>query len=200
MLGYAIPILQVRTRSAPTTPDSLTAGSQLGTALRQRREGSIEAVYEEFGRTTFGYLLSTLRDRSAAEDVQQEVFIEVWKRAESYDPERGSLGAWIMTIARSRAIDALRKRVPEPRDPSMTVDLVDSDAEQEGPRAVERWLTGHLLSKIPERERALLRMRFYSDMSQSEIAASTGIPLGTVKMQMVAGLRRLRELLDEEGQ
>jgi RNA polymerase sigma-70 factor (ECF subfamily) len=200
MHAYAIPLVGRLAPVAVPTTRSVTAASSLGTALRERRDGSIEAVYEEFSRTTFGYLLATLRDRAAAEDVQQEVFTEVWTRAETYDPGRGSLGAWIMTIARSRAIDTLRKRVPEPRDPEFGAELVDGDAEMEGPRAVERWMVGHLLSKIPERERALLRMRFYSDMSQSQIAKATGIPLGTVKMQMVSGLRRLRELMDEEEQ
>jgi RNA polymerase sigma-70 factor (ECF subfamily) len=176
----------------------VSASHRLGDDLRARRKGALEAVYEEFGRTVFGYLLTTLRDRSTAEDVQQEVFTEVWTRAESYDPSRGSLGAWIMTIARSRAIDTLRKRVPEPRDPDAGAEIVDTAAEDAGPQAVERWMVGHLLQKLPERERALLRMRFYSDMSQSQIAEATGIPLGTIKMQMVSGLRRLRDLLDEE--
>ena len=198
MQSYAIELPARRAVRTPPIPRPVSTASLLGQNLRERRHGALEAVYEEFSRTTFGYLLATLRDRSTAEDVQQEVFTEVWTRAESYDPSRGSLGAWIMTIARSRAIDTLRKRVPEPRDLHSDPEIVDAAAEDAGPEAVDRWMTGHLLSKLPERERALLRMRFYSDMSQSQIAEATGIPLGTVKMQMVSGLRRLRELLEED--
>jgi RNA polymerase sigma-70 factor (ECF subfamily) len=200
MQSYAIELPAHRTVPTFVRRRSVSASSLLGENLRARRNGSLEAVYEEFSRTTFGYLLATLRDRSTAEDVQQEVFTEVWTRAESYDPSRGSLGAWIMTIARSRAIDTLRKRVPEPRDPDAGAEIVDAAAEDAGPQAVDRWMIGHLLSKLPEKERALLRMRFYSDMSQSQIAEATGIPLGTIKMQMVSGLRRLRELLESEDQ
>lgn len=167
--------------------------------LRERRTGALERVYDEFGQTVFAYLMSVLRHRSTAEDVQQDVFLEVWRRAAEYDPSRGSLAAWIMVIARSRAIDSMRRRVPEPRDLDHESPIVDAHAEQAGDDAVDRWLVGHMLNRLPERERALLRMRFYSDMSQSQIAAATGIPLGTVKMRMVEGLRRLRDHLEGDG-
>jgi RNA polymerase sigma-70 factor (ECF subfamily) len=169
----------------------------LGAALRRRETGALEAVYEEFGGTTFAYVRSVVRDRGAAEDVQQEVFTEVWRRAGEYDPARGGLLTWILTIARSRAIDYLRKRVPEPRDPG-TVALEAGSEEGEGDRALERWRVAHLLRRLPDEEATMLRMRFYEDLSQTQISAALGVPLGTVKMRMVQGLRRLRDLLDED--
>jgi RNA polymerase sigma-70 factor, ECF subfamily len=169
----------------------------LGASLRRQEPGALEAVYAEFGGTTFGYLLSLIGDRGAAEDVQQEVFTEVWRRGRQYDPKRGNLLAWILTIARSRAIDHLRKRVPEPRDPERVALAAGSD-EGEADRVLERWQLAHLLRRLPEDEATMLRMRFYDDLSQTQISAALGVPLGTVKMRMVQGLRRLRDLLDED--
>ena len=106
-----------------------------------------------------------------------------------------------MTIARSRAIDQLRRRVPEPRDPAGSLALLEGEAD---PGAsiddlVEQWRMAHLLGRLPAEQADLLRRRFYGGRSQSEIAAETGIPLGTVKMRMVQALARLREMIDEEG-
>jgi RNA polymerase sigma-70 factor, ECF subfamily len=160
---------------------------------------ALDGVYEEYGPTVLGYLTNVLGDRGAAEDVHQQVFLEVWQRAPAYDPERGSVLTWVMTIARSRAIDELRRRVPEPRDPNGAPALVADQDPAASPEAlVERWRVAHLLSRLRPDEAELLRMRFYEGLSQSEIAERTGIPLGTVKMRMVAALRRLRGLIEEE--
>ena len=137
-----------------------------------------------------------LGDRAAAEDVQQQVFTEVWRRAGDYDPRRAGLLTWLLTIARSRAIDHLRRRVPEPRDPQLPdARAVPADADA----LLERWRLAHLLGRLPENEHALLRLRFYDELSQSEISAATGIPIGTVKARMVRGLTRLREMIEVEG-
>jgi RNA polymerase sigma-70 factor, ECF subfamily len=160
---------------------------------------ALEGVYEEYGSTVLGYLINVLGDRGLAEDVHQQVFLEVWQRAPGYDPRRASVLTWIMTIARSRAIDELRRRVPEPRDPVGAGSLAaDPDPETSPDALVERWRIAHLLSRLRRDEAGLLRMRFYEGLSQSEIADRTGIPLGTVKMRMVEALRRLRHLIEQE--
>ena len=140
-------------------------------------------------------------DRAAAEDVQQEVFLEVWRRGASYDPARASLSTWIMVIARSRAIDALRKRVREPRDPAATLAVIEQieDPSETPDELLERWRVAGLLRRLPREESQLLRLRFYDGLSQTEIAERTGIPLGTVKMRMVQGLNRLRDMIEQEG-
>jgi RNA polymerase sigma-70 factor, ECF subfamily len=160
---------------------------------------ALEGIYQEYAPTVLGYLINVLGDRGIAEDVHQQVFLEVWQRAPGYDPERASVLTWVMTIARSRAIDQLRRRVPEPRDPGGATALAaDPDPEASPDALVERWRIAHLLSRLRPEEADLLRMRFYEGLSQSEIAERTGMPLGTVKMRMVAALRRLRELIEEE--
>jgi RNA polymerase sigma-70 factor (ECF subfamily) len=172
---------------------------RLARRLARRDRDALSDAYDRYGAATFGLLVGMLRDRGAAEDVLQQVFLEVWRRAGSYDPARAGLLTWIFTIARSRAIDELRRRVPEPRDPSGTIALLESDEGAQVDELLEQWHVAHLLSRLPSGEAELLRRRFYAGESQAEIAAATGIPLGTVKARMVSGLEGLRRMLDEEG-
>jgi RNA polymerase sigma-70 factor (ECF subfamily) len=172
----------------------------LESGIRRRDPQAFHDLYREFGHSTFGYLMNTLRDRAAAEDVQQEVFLEAWRRGPHYDPTRGTPLTWVLMMARSRAIDYLRKRVPEPKDPSVIAVMVDGeDATATTDATLEAWRLAHLLSRLPAEEAMVLRMRFHEDLSQREIADRTGIALGTVKMRMVQALGRLREMLDAEG-
>lgn len=161
-------------------------------------ESAVEKLYAEFGGTVFGYLLRTLRDRGAAEDVQQQVFLEVWKRGPTYDPARAGLLTWIMQIARSRAIDFQRKRIPDPVDIDESSPTDSTTADEFTDAMHDQWHIAHLLKQLPSEESELLKARFYGGKSQSEIAAETGIALGTVKMRMIQGLKRLRELIDAD--
>jgi RNA polymerase sigma-70 factor (ECF subfamily) len=167
-------------------------------ALRAGDARALETFHARYGATIFGYLLHVLRERAAAEDVFQTVMTEVWRRSARYDADRGSLATWSLTIARSRAIDELRRRRPEPLDPA---DLPEPATPAPAPQdaALDRWRMAHLLSRLPSDERRLLELRFYGDLSQTEIAAETGVALGTIKSRMVRGLERLRGLMDEEG-
>jgi RNA polymerase sigma-70 factor (ECF subfamily) len=157
----------------------------------------VRELYALHGRTTFGLLLRMLGDRGAAEDVQQQVFLEAWQRADRYDPARGTLVAWLVTIARARAIDHLRRHVPEPRDPAAAVALADGAEETRIDDLLEHWRLVALLDRLPPDEADLLRRRFYLEQSQTEIAEATGVPLGTIKTRMTRALRRLRDLLEE---
>ena len=167
--------------------------------LRSGDERGIDWIYAEYGRVVFGLLIRLLGDRGEAEDVQQKVFTEVWRRGGDYDPDRASLLTWIMQIARSRAVDSLRKRRPEPVDPATgfpTEAIADDGFVDE---LNDQWQVAYLLDRLPREEAEMLRARFYLGKSQAEIADESGVALGTVKMRMVDGLRRMREMLDEEG-
>jgi RNA polymerase sigma-70 factor (ECF subfamily) len=179
---------------APATP----ADRRLAIALRSGEAGALDALHARYGATVFGYLASTLRDRATAEDVFQLVFTEIWRRGHQYDPERGSLITWMLTIARSRTIDELRRRRPEPLDPA-TLPETPSPAPAPQDAALDRWRMAQLLALLPADERRLLELRFYDELSQTEIAARTGLALGTIKGRMVRALERLRTMLDEEG-
>ena len=102
-----------------------------------------------------------------------------------------------MVIARSRAIDHLRRRIPEPRDPIGGIAVFD-EGDDYVDELLEHWRMAHLLRCLPDEEADLLRRRFYEDRTQAEIAAETGIPLGTVKSRMASGLRRLAAELEAE--
>ena len=191
----------IRLKAAvPTDRTPSRAERQLADGLGRREEAALGDLHALAGRTVMGFLVRTLGDRATAEDVFQQVFLEAWQRGAAYDPGRASPLTWVMTIARSRAIDQLRKRVPEPRDPAGSLALLEGERDTGAvvDELVERWRFAGLLGQLPEEEADLLKRRFYAGATQTEIADATGIPLGTVKMRMVQGLGRLRDLLDAE--
>jgi RNA polymerase sigma-70 factor, ECF subfamily len=169
-------------------------------ALNERRPESLALVMETHGRTLLGYLTQLLRDRATAEDVLQQVLLEVWQRGSSYDPARASLLTWLLTIAKSRALDELRRRVPEPVEPSAAAEhaALAKGPEDDPDRMLERWRIAALLERLPRDEAILLRLRFYDELTQTEIATRTGIAPGTIKTRMVNGLAQLRDLLEAE--
>ena len=174
------------------------AERRLAKRLARRDPEALRELYALHGRATFGFLVRVLGERSAAEDVQQQVFLEAWQRGERFDLQRGGLLTWLLQIARSRAIDQLRRRVPEPRDPAVAVALADRADESQLDELLEHWRMAGELARLPDEEAELLRRRFYLGQSQTEIAAATGVPLGTVKSRMVSGLRRMRSALEDE--
>lgn len=199
-LASAINVPGTLTGSAPPPRRRRRADRRAERALRERRPDALALVMDAHGRTLLGFLTQMLRDRGTAEDVLQQVLLEVWQRAESYDPERAGLLTWVLTIARSRALDELRRRVPEPLDPAVAAERVEGagTGADEPDRLLERWRMAGLLERLPRDEAGLLRLRFYEGLTQSEIAQRTGVPAGTVKTRMVNGLRHLRELLEAE--
>ena len=155
---------------------------------------ALRAIHERHARPVFGFLIATLGDRAAAEDVLQQVFLDVWRSASAYDPDRAGLLTWIMSIARNRAIDHRRRRIPVPSG-----DLPDEGGAEpdESDALAERWRVAALLDRLHAEEREVLRLRFYEDLNQREIAERLEMPLGTVKMRMVDGLDRMRDLMGE---
>jgi RNA polymerase sigma-70 factor, ECF subfamily len=185
----------------PGTPRVASrADRQLATRLRRCDPAALTELHAAYGRTVLGFLVRVLGDRASAEDVFQQVFLEAWQTGPAYDPKRSAPLTWLMSIARSRAIDQLRRRVPEPRDPAGALALLDGEADPAAAldAQVEQWRFAHLLGLLPAEEADVLRRRFYAGLTQREIAAATGMPLGTVKMRMVQALRRLRELIEGE--
>jgi RNA polymerase sigma-70 factor (ECF subfamily) len=174
---------------------------RLAARLARGDNRALAEIQDQYGGVLRGYLQQTLSDRSAAEDVLQQVMLEVWQRGGSFDAKRGSMLSWLMAITRSRAIDHVRRRVPEPHDPETTTRLLDSRETElaASEQLADEWQMAHLLTLIPRQEARILWLRFHRDLSQSEIAAETGIALGTVKMRMVSGLGRLRKLMEQQG-
>lgn len=171
---------------------------KLARDLQRQKPQAIDRVSERYGGLLRGYLSETLADSATVEDVLQLTLLDVWRRGPSYDAERASLSTWLLMIARSRAIDHLRRRVPEPYDPGTMPEVIDRESEDQAEALVEQWRMAALIATLPKDEATMLKMRFYEGYSQSEIAERTGIPLGTVKMRMVKALDRLRDSIERE--
>ena len=165
-----------------------------GAALRQ--------LYDRYGGRVMAVAQRILTSRSEAEEIVQEAFVDVWYRAAQFDPTRGSAESWILAIARNRAIDRLRSRASQARvraeaarevdDRPAAATPLESAAEKETRRRVKR-----ALAELPAEQRRVVELAFWRGLSQSEIAAETGDPLGTIKGRARAALEKLARLLPE---
>jgi RNA polymerase sigma-70 factor (ECF subfamily) len=158
---------------------------------------AFEALYRRFARPVFGLALRRLGDRGRAEDALQETFTSVWRSAATYRPERGPGAPWLYAVARNAIVDRSRGRAEIPADPP------EEEASDPGPpeQAEASWLSWrvHLaLQELPEQERTVLELAYWSGLSQSEVARFLNIPLGTVKTRTRSALARLADALDEE--
>jgi RNA polymerase sigma-70 factor (ECF subfamily) len=160
---------------------------------------ALAALYDATSRTVYGLLLRILSDPSAAEEVLLDVYSQVWRRAGSYSPERGKPLAWLTTIARSRAIDRVRRgrqeqQLTAPLDEAARA--AEGESVEEGVRAGEvRAVLRAALERLAPEQREVIELAYYGGMSHSEIAAARGLPLGTVKTRTRLGMMRLREML-----
>jgi RNA polymerase sigma-70 factor (ECF subfamily) len=174
--------------------------------LQQMAGGDRDAFmrfYERYASLAFTFALRLLGSRSEAEDLLQEVFLQVWRQARTFSPARGSPEAWLITMTRSRAIDKLRSMHRRETSPL----AADEPARLEGgsrvappTQATEAKLTVQgVLGKLPEAQRKVLELAYFDGLTQSEIAARLGEPLGTVKTRIRMGLERLRGFLGAEA-
>jgi RNA polymerase sigma-70 factor, ECF subfamily len=158
---------------------------------------AFEDLYQRYARPVFGLALRRLGDRGRAEDAVQETFASIWRSAGSYKPDRGPGAPWLYAVARNAIVDRARARNEIPSD------IPDEPAPEPGPgdRAEQSWVAWRVhraLEELPEREREVLALAYWSGLSQSEVAEFLDIPLGTVKTRTRAALSRLSELLDED--
>jgi len=175
-------------------------------SIAERDSAALDEVYRRYSRSVYSLAYRVLGDGAAAEDVVQEVFLKLWRQPESYNPERGSLGPWLLSVTHNRAIDVLRRRkvrdeyqlpetlefedivVDQGADPSDLASLNESAA------AIRRALT-----QIPEAQRQAIEMAFFQGKTHAEISEELGEPLGTAKTRIRLGMRKLRALLEKEG-
>lgn len=162
---------------------------------------ALAALYDATSRTVYGLLLRILADASAAEEVLLDVYEQVWRQAAQYSRERGTPLAWLTTIARSRAIDRLRRGRREQQH-TEPLEGVVATAHAGGASAEDDVMAGEVravvrkaLDSLTPEQREVIELAYYGGMSHSEIAAARGLPLGTVKTRTRLGLMRLREML-----
>jgi RNA polymerase sigma-70 factor (ECF subfamily) len=172
--------------------------TQILQAVAGGDEQALGQIYDRYRVILFGLLVRILSSREEAEDVLQEVFLQVWRRAGDFDENRGRPFTWLVTLARSRAIDRLRSRAARERlATASNQDAAEevSDAASDAFRSEQRTLVSNALAQLPEEQKKPLMLAYFDGMTQSEIAEKLGAPLGTVKTRMRSGMNRLRELL-----
>jgi RNA polymerase sigma-70 factor, ECF subfamily len=162
------------------------------TAMKSGDQSAIAELYDRYSSIVYAVALRVLGDTMAAEDVLQEVFLQLWRNPGAFDAARGNLAPWLAVIARNRAIDALRRRKPETDIEDVIVSVApDLAANADRMRAAEK-VRGVLQGMAPA-QRAALEMAYFEGLSHSEIASKTGEPLGTIKTRIRAGLTALRK-------
>ena len=171
--------------------------------LIQRAAGgdrsAFEQLYRRYARPVFGLALRRLGDRGRAEDAVQETFASVWRSAGSYKPERGPGAPWLYAVARNAIVDRARGRSEPP------MEVPEEPAREPGPPELAEqswvaWRVHRALEELPEREREVITLAYWSGLSQSEVAEFLDIPLGTVKTRTRAALMHLADVLGDEFQ
>jgi RNA polymerase sigma-70 factor, ECF subfamily len=164
-------------------------------AIRSGDESAMATLYDRYSSVVYAVGLRVLGDTGAAEDVLQEVFMQLWRNPGVFDASRGNLGAWLAVITRNRAIDTLRKRRPETDIADVVVSVEpDMAGEAERARAMEK--VRGTLGGMPAAQRSALEMAYFEGLTHTEIAAKTGEPLGTIKTRIRAGLMALRKAFE----
>jgi RNA polymerase sigma-70 factor, ECF subfamily len=177
------------------------ANPELMRAFARRDPGAASELYARFAPRIFGLGMVMLGNPSQAEDLVQDTFVKVWRTAPSYDPGRGSVDTWILLIARSLAVDLLRRRVLEAK--TMAGENAREESPEAGPeeQAETRDLTERArraMRSLSSGQRAALELAYFGGKTSAEVAEMEGIPVGTAKTRIRTALFRLREALEVE--
>jgi RNA polymerase sigma-70 factor (ECF subfamily) len=177
------------TNSPPpsTQPDAALLG-----LVQRGDEYAMATLFDRYSKVVYSVALRVLRDPASAEDVLQEVFMQIWRNPDGFVATRGSLGGWLAVVSRNRSIDALRRKRPSETIEGMSLasnyNLAD-EAERNGMMEKARGV----IYKLPAEQRKTLEMAFFDGLTHSEIAEMTGDPLGTVKTRIRSALTTLRK-------
>lgn len=158
---------------------------------------AFEGLYDRYGRSVFSLALTMLRDAETAQEVAQEVFLDIWRGARAFDPRRGSARSWVLALTHHKSVDALRRlrlRSAEPLSDTLTI---DADVAELAARTVASDHVREALRALAAEQREAIALAYYGGYTQREIAERLRIPLGTVKTRMRDGMLRLRRLLEQ---
>ena len=189
--------------NVPSSPTEAPADAALLRQVLDRRPEALSTLYDRYAAALLAVAKRILGTPADAEEVLQEVFLHVWNHAGRYDAARSSVSTWLILITRSRAIDRLRTRKVVERTHETSAQ--GNPVEHASPEGLEnvflqerRERVRGEMAKLPEEQRQVLEMAFYEGLSQSEIAAKAGLPLGTVKTRTLLAMKKLRSALRDE--
>jgi len=170
------------------------ADADLLRRISQRDETAMAAIFDRYAKIVYSIALRVLHDPVEAEDVMQEVLMQVWRGPQSFVSDRGSLGAWLAVVSRNRAIDVLRRRHPsDPVDEVVLPASIDLAAEAERNTLIEK--VRIIMHELPQEQQTSMELAFFEGLTHSEIAEKTGDPLGTVKTRIRLALISIRKAL-----
>ena len=173
--------------------------SGLVARMQRRDPQALAELYDRYGRVTFSLILRVVRDTGIAEDLVQEIFMRVWNRVNGFDAQKGSIGPWLLAVARNRAIDYLRSAVGRDRNaveyeetdhPSLYRDMEKDILASDKARRIKS-----AIDKLPANYRQVIELAYFEGLSQTEMAERMGQPLGTVKTWVRTALKNLRDEL-----
>lgn len=163
--------------------------------ITNRDQQALAELYRRHGRVVFGMAVRVLREKTKAEEVTQDVFFQLWRWPDRWDPAKGNLVSWLLTVSRYTAIDHLRR---EQRRPPLTARPLEDMEVGHSPMVdvslqENQHLLENLLNQLPEEQFQLIQLAFFHGLTHSEIAQQVGLPLGTVKSRIRLGLTKLKE-------
>jgi RNA polymerase sigma factor (sigma-70 family) len=186
------------------TPYEGLRDGQLVELVAQQDAGALEALYDRYGRAAYSLARRILTEETLAQDVVQEVFLSLWRDARRFDAGRGTVATYLLSMTHHRAVDVVRREenlrrwrtsdeglelAPDPK--ARVEDEVEASERRTEVRAA--------LKDLPEPQRQALLLAYFGGYTQREVAALVGVPLGTVKTRMAAGMRKMKEALSDAG-
>jgi RNA polymerase sigma-70 factor, ECF subfamily len=198
MSDYAVTLSRAVGRQEPEAARE-PSDEQVLEAVGRGDDDALGVLYDRFGRLAFRLAFRILRDRALAEDAVQDAFLAVWRSADAYKRERAKPSTWILTVVHRRAVDIVRREQNRRGEPlEVAPEPVSGPADEDAVLRDRRAAVQAALTELPDDQRQALELAYYGGLTQSELAERLGVPLGTVKSRMFAGLGRLRELLAAE--
>lgn len=165
------------------------------TRIQSGDHEAMSALFDRYGTMVYSVALRVLKDTGEAEDVMQEIFVQVWKNPSAFVSGRGSLGGWLVVVARNRSIDMIRRRRPSEPVELFALPSSTNLAQEAERNLLLKKIQGAMLS-LPDEQKQSVELAFFEGLSHSEIAEKTGDPLGTVKTRIRLALIAIRKALD----
>ena len=187
-----------------TAPLQPVPDSALVERIMAGDEGALSALYDRYSGMLYAMLLRILKDTGAAEEVLQDLFLQLWRGAARFDASRGSLAGWLLVIGRNRALSRLRGKqrreiLPDPEEFSFEAVPSSENLEDEAARMQMMHRLRGAMAALPAEQREAVELAYFEGMTQTEIAARTGSPLGTVKSRVRAAMQTLKQWFDDES-